>query len=172
VSWGAHFVVSSAVPLNSSSNVQDHVPLGAATGGAVRAHPLLAFSSGMLGAVAPGASYAFAGLVVVVEPPAEPEVLVPVVVDVVDGDEPLVVDGVVPTDPVGLVVVVVVLHAPSRCSSGPQVDVVAPTRSNETFSVAMVDERDRAGDPAATTITDAKRMTRIASAVRKIRRGW
>jgi hypothetical protein len=59
---------------------------------------------------------------------------------VVDGDDPFAADGV-PPDPVtpGLVVVVVVLHAPRRCASGPQVEVVASVRSNETFCAAMVD---------------------------------
>jgi hypothetical protein len=63
-------------------------------------------------------------------------------VAVVDGDDPFVADGV-PPDPVtpGLVVVVVVVHAPRRCASGPQVEVevVASVRSNDTFCAAMVD---------------------------------
>jgi hypothetical protein len=54
VSWGAHFAVSSAVPLNSSSNVQDQVPVGAGTGGVLRAHLLPEAELGMGGVDAPG----------------------------------------------------------------------------------------------------------------------
>jgi hypothetical protein len=63
---------------------------------------------------------------------------------VVEGDDPFVANGV-PPDPVtpGLVVVVVVLHAPRRRASGPQVEVVvevvASVRSNDAFCAAMVD---------------------------------
>lgn len=61
---------------------------------------------------------------VVVVVPALPEVSAPVVVDVAGGDEPFVVVGAVPVDPAAGVVVVVVLHTPRRCASGPHVDVV------------------------------------------------
>jgi hypothetical protein len=51
------------------------------------------------------------------------------VVEVVDGDEPIVVVDADAAAPVpaglGLVVVVVVLHTPRRCASGPQVEAVA-----------------------------------------------
>jgi hypothetical protein len=49
---GDHFELSRVVPLNSSSNVQCHVPAGGATGGAVPAHgPLSAGAVGGAGAV-------------------------------------------------------------------------------------------------------------------------
>jgi hypothetical protein len=90
----------------------------------------------MAGADAPGV---FVVLVVVLL--GVTGVIVPVVVEVVDGEEP-VVDGDVPPDPdaLGLVVVVVVLHAPSRRASGPQVEAVASVRSNDAFWAVMVDE--------------------------------
>lgn len=74
--------------------------------------------------------------VVVVVVLAEPAVFVPVVVGVVGEDAPfVVVEGAVPVDPAtGLVVVVVVLHTPRRCASGPHVDVV---ESNAVSSAAL-----------------------------------
>jgi hypothetical protein len=53
----------------------------------------------------------------------------PAVVEVVEDDEAfVVVGGEAPPEPVGLglvVVVVVVLHTPRRCASGPHVEAVA-----------------------------------------------
>ena len=115
----------------------------------------------MGGVDAPGVSYACAGLVVVVVSSAVPDVPAPAVVDVVDDDEPFVAaDGAVVLDPLGLdvVVVVVVLHAPRRCASGPHVDVVASVRSNDAFCASMVGARVGAGDPI-TINAAAKRGT-------------
>jgi hypothetical protein len=84
-------------------------------------------------------------LVVVGVPVAPTAPFVPVVVDVVDDEEPfVVVGGEAPPEPVGLelvVVVVVVLHTPRRCASGPHVEAVASVCSNETFCAPIVDER-------------------------------
>lgn len=65
-------------------------------------------------------------------------------------------------DPRGLevVVVVVVLHAPRRCASGPHVDVVPSDRSNDTFCASIVDERGGAGDPITTNVAPKRRRTR------------
>lgn len=102
-------------------------------------------------------------VVVVVVLSAVPEVFVPVVVDVVDGDEPFVAaDGAVVLDPTGLdvVVVVVVLHAPRRCASGPHVAVEPSIRSNDAFCASMVDERVDAGDSITTKVAARRERTR------------
>lgn len=102
-------------------------------------------------------------LFVVVVVLAEPESFAPAVVDVVEGDEPFVaVDGAVVLDPMGLevVVVVVALHAPRRCASGPHVDVVPSVRSNDAFCASMVDERVGAGDSITTNVAAKRRRTR------------
>jgi hypothetical protein len=95
------------------------------------------------------ASGACAALVVVVVVPLDvPEVFAPDVVDVVKGDEPFVAtDGAVVLDPMGLdvVVVVVVLHAPRRCASGPHVDAVPSVRSNDAFRASMARRARRRG---------------------------
>lgn len=89
-------------------------------------HALLGGAFELAGADAPGVP----GAAVVVGVPVAPAPLfVPEVVDVVDDEEPLVaLDGEAPPEPDGLglvVVVVVVLHAPSRWASGPHVEAVA-----------------------------------------------
>ena len=138
-------------------------------------HALSDGEFGLVGAVAPGVPPAGELVVVGVGVPAAPTALfVPVVVDVVDGEAPLVVvDGEVAPEPVGpepVVVVVVVLTTPRRCASGPHVEAVASVRSNDTFCALMVDERCGAGDATATAVTARGTTRRKATGWRALGR--